>query len=84
MKRPAPEADPLANWRAHFSVETQRRGEEYARTGRVEITEHDGSTVFARVKGQQRDAYLVEIDLRSRRVDDSLCSCRAFADAGPC
>lgn len=82
LKRSTQEPDPLANWRAHFSVETQRRGEDYAREGRVDIRQNDGATVFANVRGSSK--YIVEVDLRSRRMDDCACSCPNFVDRGPC
>ncbi len=75
--------DPLAAWRAHFSVETQRRGEEYARDGSVELLEHDGRRVEARVRGRSA-LYEVGLDLRSQNLRDCSCTCPAFDDLGTC
>ncbi len=75
--------DPLAPWRAHFSVEAQRRGEEHARAGRVELRSNDGAFVAADVhtKGMPRE---VEVDLRSQRASDCSCSCPVFGVHGAC
>ncbi len=83
LGKPTSATDPLAAWRAHFPVETQRRGEALAREGRVEILAHDGAQVTAsvRAKGSRHE---VEIDLRSQRVGGVSCSCAAFAATGPC
>jgi superfamily II DNA or RNA helicase len=82
MKTP-PTSDLLAAWRAHFSVETQRRGEQYARAGRIELLLNDGARVKAAVRGQS-GRYTVELDLRSQRVGNGSCTCLGFATSGAC
>ena len=76
-------SDPLAAWRAHFPVETQRRGEEHARAGHVEILGHDGALVAGLVRGKG-PSHEVEIDLRSQRLGGSACTCAAFREQGTC
>ncbi|NOT28839.1 MAG: SWIM zinc finger family protein, partial [Planctomycetes bacterium] len=83
MAKPVSATDPLAAWRAHFPVETQRRGDATGRDGRVEIQTHDGAFVSAgvRAKGSFHE---VEIDLRSQRVGGCSCTCSAFETSGTC
>ncbi|HEX6883151.1 MAG TPA: SNF2-related protein, partial [Planctomycetota bacterium] len=83
MPKPSPTPDRLAAWRAHFPVETQLRGSEDARAGRVEIVAHDGARVAARVReGTQR--HDVELDLATLRPREFACTCEAFVRQGAC
>jgi hypothetical protein len=57
------------------------RGEDYARSGRVELLSDDGERVRARVLGTE--VYRVALRGRGREFEGE-CSCPAFADHGFC
>lgn len=83
MARPRMEEDRLASWRPHFSVETQRRGTEYALSGRVLSIEREGNSVVASVRGEGQ-SYRTSVDVASRNIHTASCTCRSFSDSQPC
>jgi superfamily II DNA or RNA helicase len=76
-------ADRLSPWRAHFSVEVQKRGEELARGGAVELLANDGAKVSTRVHAKHQ-THEVEVDLRTKSLRDVACTCSAFRLLGNC
>jgi uncharacterized Zn finger protein len=77
-RRMAPRFDPAA-LRALAGAAVFGRGEDYARSARVELLSDDGEHVRARVLG----AEVYRVALRGRgHTSAGECSCPAFADHG--
>jgi len=74
---------PLQTLERSFGARTRTRGELYFRQGRVRLRRLDEAGIAAVVRGTNAYEVQVRFDPPTRRWQVS-CTCRAFADAGPC
>jgi superfamily II DNA or RNA helicase len=67
-----------------FTKKTQTRGAEYARQGRVTITDNVSGLIEARVEGSDQ-TYTVQLEFDSRHGEfEAACSCPHFCDGNLC